>query len=118
MSNHVHGIIVINAPVISEGIVETQHAASLRSDGCNQPIKQTTQESSPKVGSISTIMRSYKSAVSHWAGKNGYAEFSWQSRFFDRIIRDERSLNTVRAYIIENLHHWDRDDYYAPSVTI
>jgi putative transposase len=117
MPNHVHGIIVINAPDIREGTVETQHAASLQHNEQNHPPKQTRQKLLPKPGSISAIVRSYKSAVTRWAGKNGYPEFRWQARFYDRIIRDEQSLSILRAYIIENPRKWDMDDYYSSIVT-
>jgi putative transposase len=69
MPNHLHGIIVINTPDIREGSVETQHAASLQHNEQNQPPKQTRQKLLPKPGSISAIVRSYKSAVTRWAGK-------------------------------------------------
>jgi putative transposase len=121
MPNHVHGIIVIEAPVIREGntemhAVETQHAASLHGEQ-NQQFKHKTQKTLPKPRSISAIVRSYKSAVTRWAGLNGYHEFRWQARFYDRIIRSEKSLAIVRRYIVENPLKWEMDDYYSPIVT-
>jgi putative transposase len=129
MPNHVHGIIVINAHEICDSVVETQHAASLHNpspnpssmsaslhNDQNHPQKQTKQKSLPEPGSISAIVRSYKSAVTRWAGQNGYLEFKWQVRFFDRIIRDESSLVIVRAYIIENPCTWELDEYYSPLI--
>jgi len=115
MPNHLHGIIGINAPVETPRdvrvetprTVETQHAASLR---------ENERNSLPKPGSISTIIRSYKSAVTRWAGQNGYESFSWQARFYDRIIRDQQALAVVRAYILENPSKWDTDDYFSPNV--
>lgn len=38
-----------------------------------------------------------------------YDRFGWQSRFYDRIIRDEEELNKIRKYIIENPANWIRD---------
>ena len=112
MPNHVHGIIVINSndyspvemqhPVETRHPVETQHAASLQS---MLPL--------PKPGSISTIVRSYKSAVTRWAGQNDHTEFAWQERFYDHIIRNEKSLENIRMYILANPGRWDTDEYYA-----
>ncbi len=34
-------------------------------------------------------------------------DFTWQSRFYDRIIRDENELNVVRGYIRNNPQKWD-----------
>ncbi|MCK5211583.1 hypothetical protein KAJ89_02680 [Candidatus Parcubacteria bacterium] len=35
--------------------------------------------------------------------------FTWQIRFYDHIIRNEKSLNNIRAYIKNNPKKWDRD---------
>jgi putative transposase len=113
MPNPMHGIIMINASEIRQGLVETQHAASLRDHELNDPPKQMGQKPSPKTGSISTIVRSYKSAVTRWAGNNGYAEFRWQARFYDHIVRDEKSLKNIYKYSLRNPLKWVDDEYYA-----
>ncbi len=69
----------------------------------------------PKAGSLSAIVRSYKSAVTRWAGLNGYDSFAWQARFHDHIIRDEPELNRIRRYIQDNPLKWTLDDLYADS---
>ena len=43
---------------------------------------------SPKSESVSTTIRSYKSAVTKQTHRLGYP-FEWQPRFHDHIIRDE-----------------------------
>jgi hypothetical protein len=53
---------------------------------------------SPKRYSISTIIRSYKSAVSKNIRKTS-PHFAWQSRFYDRIIHDETDLCHTSDYI-------------------
>ena len=70
---------------------------------------------SPKAGSLSAIVRSYKSAVTCWAGLNGYDSFAWQARFHDHIIRDEAELNRIRRYIHDNPLNWTLDDLYVDS---
>jgi putative transposase len=112
MPNHVHGIIAIHSPEIRAGTVETQHAASLRNEQDRTP-QQTRQKPLPKPRSISTIVRSYKSAVTRWAGKNGYPEFRWQARFYDHIIFQDGELNNIEAYIIENPTKWAEDEYFS-----
>ncbi|MHB8930393.1 MAG: transposase, partial [Melioribacteraceae bacterium] len=64
MPNHIHGIIVISS------LVETRHASSLRN----------------KTISLSNVVGSFKSAVSKQAHENGFNNFSWHARFYDRII--------------------------------
>ena len=66
---------------------------------------------SPKPGSISTIIRSYKSVVSKNARKiDPY--FGWQSRFHDHIIRNNISFNKIQNYITNNPLMWNEDKFY------
>jgi REP element-mobilizing transposase RayT len=99
MPNHVHGIIIIQDQSDNQ-VVETLHATSLQN---------RMSEIAPKVGSLSTIIRSYKSAVTRSARKCGYSNFAWQSRFYDHIIRDEKSLQEIREYIRNNPLQWELD---------
>ncbi|HMB90162.1 MAG TPA: hypothetical protein VKP65_04900 [Rhodothermales bacterium] len=63
----------------------------------------------PDAGSLGVIIRSYKAAVTRWARQNGYANFAWQPRFYDHIIRNERALQAIRRYIADNPRHWPHD---------
>jgi REP element-mobilizing transposase RayT len=101
MPNHVHGIVIIN------NRVETFHGKTFR--GTSLPEKPKMSAISPKTGSLSVVIRSYKSAVSYRVGLNGFKEFAWQSRFYDHIIRDEKSLNNIRQYIFDNPIKWETD---------
>jgi REP element-mobilizing transposase RayT len=40
---------------------------------------------------------------------NGYPNFAWQQRFFDKIIRADGSVDKIREYIINNPLKWDYD---------
>ena len=64
---------------------------------------------SPKSGSLSTVVRSYKSSVTRWCRKNGYNNFTWQPRFHEHIIRNDGSLDNIREYIINNPLKWFED---------
>jgi len=61
-----------------------------------------------KPSSLSVIIRSCKSAVSKQA-RQIHPDFVWQSRYYDHIIRDEKSLNNIRHYIIQNPLNWQAD---------
>jgi REP element-mobilizing transposase RayT len=63
--------------------------------------------------SLSSIVGGYKSAVSKHANRMGF-EFSWQPRFYDHIIRDENSYETIANYIFTNPLNWDRDKFFGP----
>ncbi|AFH50431.1 Hypothetical protein IALB_2728 [Ignavibacterium album JCM 16511] len=56
---------------------------------------------------MSSIVGSFKSAVSIIIHKNGYKDFQWQLRFYDRIIRNEKELYQIRKYIEQNPLKWD-----------
>ena len=103
MPNHVHGIVIIR----ENAVVGTLHATSLQPSQPQDNAKMS--QISPKAGSLSVVIRSYKSAVSRWAGLNGYKNFAWQPRFYDHIIRDEKSLNNIRQYIFDNPLKWELD---------
>ena len=123
MPNHIHGIIVIDKP--EENIkrtdgrnVETLHATSLRSTQSTSPpplfdANEHMASISPKPGSLSTIIRSYKSVVSKTARKIN-TEFSWQSRFYDHIIRNDKSYKNISEYITNNPLKW-QDDKFNPD---
>ena len=105
MPNHVHGI--INLMNNTDNFVETRHALSLQ-----LPQKTIGQKRFQNQGAntISSIIGSYKSAVTKKAHKMGL-EFKWQSRFYDHIIRDEQSYQNICNYIINNPLNWGDDEY-------
>ena len=55
-------------------------------------------------GSLPTIIGSFKSAVTKRINRlrNTPGASLWQRAFYDRIIRDEKELDTFRAYIRAN----------------
>ncbi len=113
MPNHVHGIIVIDKPVdatqsmLETTPVETRHC--LVSTTTHSPGQQRFQNQGKNT--LSSIVGSYKSVVTKHA-RQFNANFAWQPKFYDHIIRDEQSFQTICEYIINNPHNWDRDDLY------
>jgi putative transposase len=114
MPNHVHGILIINkSNVVSETLpsdVETLHCNVSTQNGIKK--NQQMSKISPKSGTISTIIRSYKSVVT----KNAHyihANFEWQERFFDNIIWDSISFDRIQNYIENNVKNWKEDRFYS-----
>ena len=106
MPNHVHGIVVITNSVDSVETlhdVQTLHATSLPPPPPNKNEKMAAI--SPQPGSLSTIIRSYKSAVSKDA-RAIHADFAWQTRFHDHIIRTDDSFQRIKNYILSNTLLW------------
>lgn len=106
MPNHLHGIVGIESSNQKEKSVGTLHATSVQNDGS---ANNEMSKISPESGSLSTIIRSYKSAITRWCNANGHEYFAWQSRFYDHIIRNEKSLNRIREYIFNNPLRWQQD---------
>lgn len=131
MPNHIHGILILNNALHEEILnVETLHATSLPIQSIipieqqtTKPIdpQSTTKKNivkneimsaiSPKAGSLSTIIRSYKSAVTRHAHRLGF-EFDWQLRFHDHIIRNQEEYDRIATYIKYNPTHWKEDKFF------
>ena len=91
MPNHIHGIVIINH-------VGVQNF---------EPLRHKYQHVIPK--SIGSIIRAYKSMVSHWCKANGHDHFRWQRNFYEHVIRNEDDLDEIREYIVNNPLKWDLD---------
>jgi len=105
MPNHLHGIVVLGE----------RHRYS---PGEHQPRGRGFGIGvfrSPSSGSLGAIIRSYKAGVTKWCRENARADFSWQPRFYDHLIRSSRSLEAIREYIWQNPLNWDKDEYH-PTV--
>jgi len=59
--------------------------------------------------SISSIVGSYKSAVTKHARRLG---FEWQKLFYENKIRNEESHDNITNYIKNNVVNWDKDRFY------
>ena len=107
MPNHIHGIIEI-----CNNMGTGRHDGTRRHDGTGQCPVPTEIVGGSKFGqvtsnSISTIVGSYKSIVTKAVNlKFSESGFSWQSRFYDRVVRNEDELNNIRQYIINNPAKW------------
>ncbi|MFZ4621653.1 MAG: transposase [Bacteroidota bacterium] len=86
MPNHVHGIIKIYNP--------------------DEDSFLTTKEFKIRPRSISTVVAGFKSAVTKRCREIDPTIDIWQSRFFDRIIRNDAELNNIRQYIKNNPAQW------------
>ncbi len=61
-----------------------------------------------KSGSLGAIIGQFKAQCKKRTIAAGH-DFSWQTRFYDHIIRNEKSLNKIREYIINNPLKWELD---------
>ena len=59
---------------------------------------------------LGKIIRSYKARATKYIHDAGYTEFCWQSRFYDQIIRNNKELENIREYIVNNPMQWYNDE--------
>ncbi|HRP68775.1 MAG TPA: hypothetical protein PLY93_04530 [Turneriella sp.] len=122
MPNHIYGVLIIidnNDTINADAHVETGHTLSLRGDialslrGRVRGLQTIGQQRFQNIGknSISSIVGSYKSAVTKHAHRLGF-DFVWQRLFHDRIIRNENSLHRITNYIRLNPENWQKDTYF------
>ena len=103
MPNHLHGIVGIKSTAES---VRTCHGMSVQNAA---KAKNKAEFGKPQSGSLSMIINHYKGAFTKWCNSNGHEYFAWHPRFYDHIIRNERSLNRIRQYIFDNPLQWHYD---------
>jgi putative transposase len=141
MPNHIHGILILNGmgdvtndvtnntttdvvtnvvtDVVTNDVtndvtddvtddVEKRHAFSLRPEP--KTIGQQRFQNQGK-NSISSIIGSYKSAVTKHANRLGFS-FAWQTSFHDHIIRDAQSFENIQNYIANNPMNWEKDKFF------
>ncbi|MDB5004718.1 MAG: hypothetical protein JWQ34_2943 [Mucilaginibacter sp.] len=84
MPDHIHGILFINKP---------------------DRIVWETNKFGPQRNNLASIIRGYKSSVKQYATLNEI-DFSWQSRYHDRVIRNEQEYLNIKEYIYNNVELW------------
>jgi len=97
MPNHIHGII-------------TLHENDRRGTIYRAPTLEKFAQ--PIVGSIPTIIRTYKAAVSRNAKRELGLIHIWQRNYYEHIIRNQSELASIAGYILTNPDHWIDDPEY------
>ncbi len=120
MPNHVHGIVWImgdNNPSIvgaaHRGRPDLNHNINQIHE--SQPLGGQARGPAPTV-KLFDIVHWFKSMTTtryrHGVYQNGWPPFLgrlWQRNYYERILRNERELNDVRQYIIDNPKNWEND---------
>jgi len=96
MPNHIHGNVW------------------LKDVGTRRRRVPTEKFGKPVSGSIPTIIRAYKSAVTYSINKleNSRGSVIWQRNYYEHVIRNEKELELITKYIEYNPMNWqfDRDN--------
>ena len=115
MPNHVHGIVIMKNDSVAEknNIIHRRDAINRVSTGeliINKPAGGITGKHDPMgKKTLGEIIRWLKGRCSFEIHKKYDEYFTWQTRFYDHIICNEKSLNEIREYIQNNPEKWDWD---------
>ena len=131
MPNHVHGIIwLTGATTVGAQRRGGRVAPSLRSASGARvdqaishgaaPLRPDGTPISVLPGSLGGVVRGYKSFTTNRINRvRGTAGAPvWQRNYYERVIRDERELEAVRAYILDNPRRWAEDKYYPANLLL
>jgi REP element-mobilizing transposase RayT len=99
MPNHFHAILWISDGGAADGRGTVRRAPTVE------------QFSKPVAGSIPTIIRSFKSAVTKRINesRNTPGMPVWQRNYYEHIIRNDETMNRIRQYITDNPANWETD---------
>ena len=112
MPNHFHAIIIIgenkyNTSIDSKFDPQCRDAMHCvcTEDGNN------TNRFGSQSKNLASIIRGFKIGVTRDARKI-HADFMWQTRFHDHIIRNDESLQRIRDYVCNNPTTWVGDKFH------
>ena len=60
-------------------------------------------------GSLPVMVRNVKGAVTRRIRELGFVEPVWQRNYYERVIRNERELQAIRQYVVDNPRQWALD---------
>ena len=77
-------------------------------------VHATIHPRGPMAGSVGAIIGQFKSITAKRINtlRNVPGQPVWQRNYYERIIRDERALNAIRRYILNNPANWTKDADY------
>ena len=101
MPNHVHGIIELKSEYVGAENIPPNHNGANDDSPLRSPSK-----------TIGSIVRGFKIGVTKWMRQNTDLNNVWQRNYYEHIIRNEQSYQTISQYIINNPAKWVGDKFY------
>ncbi len=103
MPNHVHGIIMIVEPSVGAGSEPAPTEPA--------PTPATDEPTYKKRHGLPEIVRQFKTfsarRINHRRNMPGVPV--WQRNYYEHVIRNDESLNSIREFIINNPRQWELD---------
>lgn len=117
MPNHIHAIVIIDGEneTINDGTDggrccrDGVHTVSTENRWKSDVVNDKMQTISKCKGLLSVVIGGLKRAITHHANEKNIT-FAWQTRFYDRIVRDQNELNRIAEYIENNVANWYNDE--------
>ena len=122
MPNHIHGIVIISSRGAnggSPGIMNVRHERACSRaprmpdiNGNNRACSRAPLRESPfslKPNTIGSFVAGFKSICSKRINilRSTPGAPLWQRNYYEHVIRDEREMNKIRRYIINNPAKWE-----------
>ena len=92
MPDHIHGLLLFDKPDEQTPLLNYQNTFG------------------PQRDNLAAVIRGFKSGVSALAKKMGLT-FGWQSRFHDRVVRNDAELKKIQHYIGNNPARWKHEQF-------
>jgi REP element-mobilizing transposase RayT len=125
--NHVHGLIGITTESPALNDVDSfrdsptnsskpdRVDASRRDASTDENESDSTNEFRLHAHSLGSIIGQYKSMCTKRIRAMCRSDFGWQSRYYDRIVRNRREWAAVRRYILRNPVNWTDDRHFLSA---
>jgi putative transposase len=116
MPNHLHGIIELVESETNR-IIPTQPIATPINHpafAAAQFIAPTTTivDSMDRTAPLGEIVRTFKAATIRLILTMIKSDFAWQADYYDHIVRNDKDLDRIRTYILNNPTRWEEDRFY------
>ena len=126
MPNHIHGVIVIeetsiSAPRVSHSSnVPERFKRYMHANSAPPPHPVGRDKPGPyddasrlhhasALPALGEIVRTFKAVSTHDIRLSEKPNFAWQTNYYEHIIRNDKDLDRIREYIINNPAHWEED---------
>ena len=130
MPNHIHGIVelvgaknfspeiiqpmppIIPTPEIANPMPEnTWNTNGAKNSWNTNGAKNFSPLRSPSK-TIGSVVRGFKIGVTKWIRQNTDIYDVWQRNYYEHIIRNDQSYQTISDYIVNNPKKWNDDKFY------
>lgn len=123
MPNHIHGIIELksesvgaeNFPPNNNNVNDGNETENFSPNNIRANDSIGANDDSPLRSpskTIGSIVRGFKIGVTKWMRQNTDVFDVWQRNYFEHIIRNEKSYETISDYISNNPAKWQDDKFF------